>query len=335
MSLNTYNNEENLAENSKLQINWRKETKNSAYTAAEWGHHILIGGSEWNRRDESLTAPSPYNKKGALVIIDKEGNEKHLTLTTRVQCIMPISNEKALVGSINGQTTILTKKEEKVESDIVYTHTHGIYDAIKHPIFNHILCSTGDGNIVFIDPKTMQIRAKIPASGPSCRLKTIKLDSQGSILYAGDYDGYMHKFTSHDHSVNLKNVQGSTPNKSPTEKPQGSSIAGFEFLTDGNIAVATRWKQLFVLSPSLSVLKIIEAPDNLSSITKINENNLLIGTRSGIIYSINLNQNNPTFEIVIEEPPVKQKENTVTSLKNTGNSILATFADGITYSFKP
>jgi hypothetical protein len=166
----------------------------------------------------------------------------------------------------------------------------------------------------------------------TCRLKTIRLNSTGNILYAGDYDGCMYKLSSHTQPRNLKTIHGSTPEKSPAEKPIGSSIAGIEFLADGNLAVATRWKQLFILSESLAVIDIINTPDCISSMTMYKPNKLLLGTRSGVIYSYDLNKSFGTFEIVIQEPPIKQKENTVTSLTKNNNAILATFADGITYS---
>lgn len=105
----------------------------------------------------------------------------------------------------------------------------------------------------------------------------------------------------------------------------GPSLWGL-VLVNNNLVLGTRWHDIFILDKKLNIRKRINIKEDISCIEKFSKNKILIGTRYGKLFLLNLK--NYQLSKIIEIKPVLQKENAIWSMANIKNGVLVCFADG-------
>ena len=311
----------------KLKYNLKLPT--SVYAATEIGKRLYVGGSDWNRRKTRYTKEIARKAKGILHIFQKGKagfiEEKKVFFPSMVYSVLQLPNKKLFVGCKSGKGTlnivgmdgrIIKQKDDEIGK--------GVYSSVFNTKKNEIILTTRAGKLKIIDARTLKLKAKLQLSKPKTRLWSLKLDMKKQIIYAGDYDGVLYVV---DRKKHVKKFDLKTLYKGHArlKKGFGPSLWGLELLNN-KIVLGTRWGDVIILNKNLGVEKQIKFKEDITCIKKFSKQTVLIGTRYGKLYLLNLKNYK---QVKIKEiKPVLQKENAIWDMTCVKNEVLVCFADG-------
>jgi len=324
-----------LLEVPEFRVNWKKDLQTSAYTSTQWDNKILIGGSNWNRKEVPYSKSIAANSPGLLHLCDQNGETEYIMeLPSMIYCCLPLPSKLVFVGCKSTRKTgSLLDKRGFVYESFNDPEGQGIYNAEYNHPKNQIITTTRAGKLITYNADNLAKQQEWQLSAPNTRLWSLKMNTREQNVYSGDYDGVLHKVnlnSGETAALDLKNYYPEHPNNPLITQGFGPSIWGLESLANGNLVLGTRWNQLIIVNPELEILASYQAPESITSLQKINEEFILVGSRLGTIYIFDLI--NGTFQKILENPPVTQKENAAWSMSKNGDQFLITLADGTVFN---
>jgi len=312
-----------------MKIKYNLKLPTSVYVAIEIGKRLYVGGSDWNRRKARYTKDIARKAKGILHIFKKSKagfvKEKKVFFPSMIYSILQLPNKKLFVGCKSGKGTlnivdtdgkIIKQKDDKIGK--------GVYSGVFNPKRNEIILTTRSGKLEIIDARTLKLKAKLQLSKPKTRLWSLKLDMKKQILYAGDYNGvlYIVDRKKHIKKFDLKKLY---KGDARLKKGFGPSLWGLE-LVDNKIVLGTRWGDLLILNKNLEIQKQLKFKEDITSLKKFSKQTILIGTRYGKLYSLDLKHYKQAK--IKEIKPALQKENAIWDMTAVKDGVLVCFADG-------
>jgi hypothetical protein len=159
-------------------------------------------------------------------------------------------------------------------------------------------------------------------------LWSLKLDKKNQIIYLGDYDG---KFYVVDrNNLRKKNYQRfdlmefykGNPKIKQGFKP---ALWGIEIIGD-EFAFGTRWGDVLFFDKKFNLNKRVNMKEDITYLKKISKNEMLVATRYGKLFILNLNT--LKYKKILEIKPSLQKENAIWNIVSLKKAYLVCFADG-------
>ncbi len=310
-----------------VKIKNKLEFDNSIYTAVETSDKLYVGGSNWNRRKILYNKKIAKNSKGILHIFNKNGRKfkeiKQLVLPSMIYSIVEISKNRLFIGCKLGKKSLnLIDSEGNIIKSEDDKYGDGVYNAEFNKKDKELLLTTRKGLLEVRNIKNLSLKSKLQLSNGKVRLWS--LCYRYGKIYVGDYNGILYIINRKDFSIKKINLKSFYKGKI-TEKDFGPSLWGLEVLRDG-IFLGTRWKDIFVLNKNLDLKKRIKLNEDITCLSKLFKDLILIGTRYGNLYSFNTK--NFKLKKLTEIKPLLQKENAIWTINSKNNKALVCFADG-------
>jgi len=321
----------------QYKISYKTSLEGSVYTALEQSKKLYVGGSDWDRRKVLYTKNIAKAAKGIVRILEGTSKgfnnfnkKKEIFFPHMVYVITELPNKKLFIGckSIEGSLNIINLEGNiiKQKDDPV---GKGVYDAIFNNKEKEIVVTTRSGKLELIDPTTLEIKKKLQLAKAGTRLWPVALDEKDQRIYVGDYDGNLYivdrdRFTKKNVTTfDLKNFYTGDRRLKEGISP---SLWGLE-VTNKNIFLGSRWGDVFVLDSDLNINKRINIGEAVTCIKNLSSIEILVGSRYGKLFELNIQANKLTK--IIEIKPVLQKENAIWGMEVVKDGILVCFADGI------
>ena len=301
---------------------WSLKLNTSVYTSLELGNRIYVGASDWDRRKIKYSKDIAKKSKGILYLFKKDKSiEKKIIFPSMVYSIIKLDKKRIFVGckseigtfnlfDLNGN--LLNQKDDKVGG--------GVYDSIFNPLKKEIVCTTRSGILEILNSETLEIKEKINLS-KNARIWPLIIKKRRMIT--GDYNGVLYIIDSR--KIKKLDLKKFYKGDKRLKENFGPSIWGIESIKE-NIFVGTRWGHIVVFDKNLELINKILIGEDITSLKKKSSNILLVGTRYGKVYLLNIKNNNPS--LILERKPVLQKENAIWSISRSKKGFLVNFADG-------
>lgn len=302
------------------KIRYKLRFPTSVYAAEEIGNTLYVGGSIWDRRKILYTKEIAKKAKGVLFILKNQQPDKVIFFSHMVYSIVNLPNKLLFVGCkdakgafnlVNRKGEIIKQKDDKIGK--------GVYNAIYSK--KEIICTTRSGKLVSIDTK-LNIQKKLQLT----KARLWSLDSDNKNIYAGNYDGTLYivdraKFK----LIGKINLKALYPGDKRLKKGFGPSLWGLKSIAN-NIITGNRWGDIAIFNKKLQLKKRISVKEDISCIEQLSKQILLIGTRYGKLYALNLKTSK--LSKITQIRPVLQEENAVWGMAQAKNGVLVCFADG-------
>jgi len=310
-----------------VKIENKLKLETSVYAAVKTRNRLYVGGSSWNRRNKLYSKKIAKESKGILHIFHKKGKEfkelKKVIFPSMIYSIVETSKNRLFVGCKSGKKSLnlidlngnIIKSKDDKQGD-------GVYNAELNKKDKELLLTTRNGLLEIRDIKSLSLKNKIQLSNKNVRLWSICY--KNGKIYAGDYKGVLHVINRKDLSIKKIDLK-SFYKKKNMKKDFGPSLWGLE-LVNNNIFVGTRWKNILILDNNLDLKKRIKFNEDITCLSKLSKDLILIGTRYGSLYSLNAK----SFKLrkIIKIRPPLQKENAIWTINSKNNKALVCFADG-------
>lgn len=312
----------------KIKYNLKFPT--SVYSALEIGNKLYVGGSDWNRRKVPYSKKIAEKSKGVLYILDKTKSGyvkmKKIIFPSMIYTILRLSNKTLFIGCksrngaynlINSEGEILKQKDDKTG--------RGIYNSVLDKKRKEILLTTRSGKLEIIDSKTLELKSSIQVTSKKTRLWSIDYETKDNKVYLGDYAGVLYILHRKKliKKINLKKFH---LDKGKVKEGWGPSLWGIKS-SSGIIILGDRWGSVIILNKkNLDLKKQIRIGEDISCIEGLSKTNILIGTRYGKLFLLDL-KSYKSKKILEIKPPL-QKENAIWGMSKAKDGVLVCFADG-------
>lgn len=310
-----------------IEISLKKRFPTSIYEILETKNFLYVGGSDWNRRRVKYSKKIAEKSKGILWIYKKSNDElklfKKVYFPSMVYEVRSFSKNKILVAckSQNQTLNILSDKGEIIFSkdEKIGKGIYGVEEDTKRKL---IILATRSGNLLWMEKEELRLVKKLKLSKE--RLWSLKLKDDKA--YIGDYKGKLF-------IVNLKSKKliktidfGKKfyKNDKRLRNNLGPSLWGLDNI--GNkIIIANRWGGVFVLGKG-KIVKKFETEESFTRTNKFCNTRIILGTRDGKIFTMNINSGKLTP--ILESKKIIQKENAIYGIYKYQNHFWFCFADG-------
>lgn len=320
------------------KIGYSLRFKTSTYAATEIGETLYIGGSNWNRRKVPYTKEIAESSGGILHIM-KRGKQgftvRKIKFPSMIYSLLELPSRLIFVGCksskgalniIDRQGRLVRQRDDNIGS--------GVYSSVINRGKNEIILATRAGKLEVVDAKTLKLKAQLQLTLRGTRLWSLKFDEKSNVVYAGDYEGMLY-------AVDRRNFRRTgvlkfdfktlhKANKKPNQE-FGPSVWGLESISENELIAGTRWGDLVLLKADFSASSFearrqLNLGEDISCIKKLADKIVLVGTRYGKVFSLDLRDY--SFRKVTETIPSLQKENAVWGMSSVKGGVLVCFADG-------
>lgn len=303
----------------------------SIYAAIEKDNKLFAGGSVWDRRQVLWSDEVGKQTKGIVYIFKKVKNSyqkiQEIVFPHMVYSIIELPKKQLFVSCkaakgafniINFQGEIIKTKNDKAGQ--------GVYGSFYNKSKKEIILTTRSGKLEIINSQSLEIKKKLQLAQKSTRLWALAMDEKTQTIYAGDYDGFVYivkrnQFTK-TKKINLKQYYKDNQKLEKGFGPSVWSILSYQ----NKIIVATRWHELFIFDKNFKLTERIDLGEDISHLEKLSPTKILIGTRYGKLFSLDLKTKKK--KTIIKRKPKLQKENAIWEMSRAKQGMWICFADG-------
>lgn len=304
----------------------------SVYAVAEVGALLFVGGSDWNRREVPYTKELAEESRGLLYRLRREKDgfvvDKKIYFPSMVYSLVDLGDDRIFVGCKNRNNALNVINTEgeilKAKND---ESGGGVYNAMLDSHRSEIIVTTRHGKLEFVDANSLEIKESIQLSSKDTRLWSLKFDEKSDVIYVGDYDGVLYILRRDNSSLDLKklDLKSIYSGDERLNDGFGPSLWGLENI-DEQIIAGTRWGDVFFLTTDLSIDRGVEVGEGVTCLEFLNDKEILIGTRYGKLFVLDLTDYK--LEEIKQIEPTLQKENAIWGMGAGNEGVWCCFADG-------